>query len=740
MNKKKLYFVLFFSILVSLWVYPQETPAPTQPPIEYICHVYHEGIPEGVEIRYYGDYEGKAITPFDIGPYPRPFRVVLEPTIIDIRTSDFDGMYTMGWQWADNLKPYPFSNLHMTMETRDVSPELSVIIRYLGYTSPTLEPSPGPTCMPPCPESTKAPPPFWDNVTLAGLTFSIPEYNPDEIMIGVQIDSTIARSLDWGTPSESNNVITIDTQLIEWKGPCPQKETWLYHTYDLKDLISGEDYIIKINGWGYEMGSYTFTHDDPTPTPMTPPAPPWEEYEDPNVTVQYRTINGITSAEVTLMFIEGESNLYSFYGWGTLGKSGNTFTSEPVIFQNTEAAVSEKVKYYSITYDLGPLSSGTYTFGIKPWNSDYAFIEDFVVDAEQTPPPPTPSPTPRTEPFVEVTVSTEEVVYPYEDTFTVDLVNYGGECDFSLILNTSGTRINYNISQGHLNTGETLTITGTVDWSQFSTNASYGYFTDVEVSAPGYVEDIRFYIMVNYNGPTVTPSASPTPSPTPTTDPGITPSPTPTGTPGPYQQPGDVWFVPEDTTVSIDTDFTTEVHACTGTQLFAAYGFEITFDPSILSVKNSIGMNGVDPGPDGYIAAASVPNPGILKISGFDATGTGPGLDLHILTIHWTSGQEEGTTNLLLAVDSFVAPDTGTIGYPSGKDGTVTVFIPGIGDVNGDDRVDIVDALLVAQYYVGLNPPGFNPFAGDVNCDGSVDIIDALLLAQYYVGLINDFC
>ena len=62
-----------------------------------------------------------------------------------------------------------------------------------------------------------------------------------------------------------------------------------------------------------------------------------------------------------------------------------------------------------------------------------------------------------------------------------------------------------------------------------------------------------------------------------------------------------------------------------------------------------------------------------------------------------------------------------------------------LGDVNGDGFIDIVDALLVAQYYVGLNPPGFNPDAADVNCDGEVDIIDALLIAQYYVGIITTF-
>jgi hypothetical protein len=58
------------------------------------------------------------------------------------------------------------------------------------------------------------------------------------------------------------------------------------------------------------------------------------------------------------------------------------------------------------------------------------------------------------------------------------------------------------------------------------------------------------------------------------------------------------------------------------------------------------------------------------------------------------------------------------------------------GDVNGSGSVDIVDALLIAQYYVGLNPANFNAAVADVNCSVSVDIVDALLVAQYYVGLI----
>jgi arabinoxylan arabinofuranohydrolase len=61
------------------------------------------------------------------------------------------------------------------------------------------------------------------------------------------------------------------------------------------------------------------------------------------------------------------------------------------------------------------------------------------------------------------------------------------------------------------------------------------------------------------------------------------------------------------------------------------------------------------------------------------------------------------------------------------------------GDVNGSGVIDIVDALLVAQAYVGLNPSNYNALCADVNCSGAVDIVDALLIAQRYVGLISSF-
>jgi endoglucanase len=44
-----------------------------------------------------------------------------------------------------------------------------------------------------------------------------------------------------------------------------------------------------------------------------------------------------------------------------------------------------------------------------------------------------------------------------------------------------------------------------------------------------------------------------------------------------------------------------------------------------------------------------------------------------------------------------------------------------LGDVNASGSIDIIDALLVAQYYVGLDPAGFNPAVADTNCNGTID-------------------
>jgi spore coat protein CotH len=85
---------------------------------------------------------------------------------------------------------------------------------------------------------------------------------------------------------------------------------------------------------------------------------------------------------------------------------------------------------------------------------------------------------------------------------------------------------------------------------------------------------------------------------------------------------------------------------------------------------------------------------------------------------------------------------TGTFIYPDHPTPTpeMTPTIAMYGDVNMDNKIDIIDALLIAQYYVGLDPEELKNLAvADVNNDGKIDIVDALLVAQFYVGVVPGF-
>ena len=58
------------------------------------------------------------------------------------------------------------------------------------------------------------------------------------------------------------------------------------------------------------------------------------------------------------------------------------------------------------------------------------------------------------------------------------------------------------------------------------------------------------------------------------------------------------------------------------------------------------------------------------------------------------------------------------------------------GDVDGDGVVDLADAVLVINHYVGKPVTTFIEKAADVDGDGVVDLADAVLIINYYVGKI----
>jgi|GEM_PF-1484441 len=82
---------------------------------------------------------------------------------------------------------------------------------------------------------------------------------------------------------------------------------------------------------------------------------------------------------------------------------------------------------------------------------------------------------------------------------------------------------------------------------------------------------------------------------------------------------------------------------------------------------------------------------------------------------------------------------------------SLSQLIPVLGDVTCDRVIDIGDALMIAQYSVGLRSEAASCRLGqaannldigpaDVDQNGSVDVGDALIVAQCSVGLTNSFC
>ena len=74
-------------------------------------------------------------------------------------------------------------------------------------------------------------------------------------------------------------------------------------------------------------------------------------------------------------------------------------------------------------------------------------------------------------------------------------------------------------------------------------------------------------------------------------------------------------------------------------------------------------------------------------------------------------------------------------GDPTGSQSSVDQTLI-VGDVDGDGVVDLADAVLVINHYVGKPVTTFIEKAADVDGDGVVDLADAVLIINYYVGKI----
>ena len=199
-----------------------------------------------------------------------------------------------------------------------------------------------------------------------------------------------------------------------------------------------------------------------------------------------------------------------------------------------------------------------------------------------------------------------------------------------------------------------------------------------------------------------------------------------------YADVGDIWVHPPEITVG-PGPFTAEIHLDMGIQSMDTFQVEIVFDPAVIQ------LDGVEIPDTGWAWATNINEPGHVSVAAFNvAAGIAGGNDFHLLTVNFiNSGAQCSNIDI---IDSWIGTPRLDLTGISGVVNPQYCPAPLTGDANGDSIIDIVDALLTAQYYVGLDPQNFNPDAADVDCNGSIDIIDALLMAQYYVGIISSFC
>jgi len=137
--------------------------------------------------------------------------------------------------------------------------------------------------------------------------------------------------------------------------------------------------------------------------------------------------------------------------------------------------------------------------------------------------------------------------------------------------------------------------------------------------------------------------------------------------------------------------------------------------------------------------------PGIARCTGVSIAGvSGADLRLCDITFQADVGAPTGASTPLVANCVVKTDPSGTPILCNTEDGKITI---GQGDVNCDGVVNVVDALFILQYEVGLRvdsggcplppppPDTLNAAGGDVNKDGLTNVVDALFILQCEVGM-----
>ncbi|MBN2533062.1 MAG: hypothetical protein JXB88_09225 [Spirochaetales bacterium] len=717
----KQYIILLILMVYTLPVFPQD----------YTVTV--EGIgPPGITVKYSGDFEGTGEVPFIIGPYPAPFTVYIEPTTLEIEKASGMGYYLAGFPGESGNEVVAMAEL--TTEESEVTKSLI----YLDYDGPTTTPAPTPL-------TTTGPvtrgyirgviTDMESGAGIEGATVII--YNPNTGIEEFTLTTSSDGSYDTGYFMSTN--IKISNWYIEvQKDGYYTGERYLYCW-----TCSGNIELTSLSG-----GS-------PQPLPSFSPTPPPGPTSTPVNKALWNPLTLITRPDIEITR-DGEVVVPYFFqtpcvrvvNWGTPVKNGNTITINPffVYWNGSEFKPNYYLKHaYFIE---GVKANEEYTFLFESWDASSFEVNKYLM---------TPAPTPSDaevylNPSLAMAIITEngqttarltslffindyiDVMYEITEkgpvnqagnTFVLSphIIKYQDNTSTDIDTST------YDYSLGDLNPGtytvevyssDNLVLTkdfiiypastpappvskisGHVD----GTTKLFLYGTDYRIIQPDSYGDYQINDLSQDGYYVIRPIYIP-------------------------NQPESVFLAPENNgTVSGYFEFalqvSPDVRDCEYNPSlltfdgvysdFTGQNFTITALSDVKTVVHHV---------DYYIDGQSVYKDTTCAYDTFT-----------YLFYYDTALLTNGYHTLKAVIYSLDEPLEKEIRFQ--VTGGQTVFL---GDVNNDNTVDIIDALLTAQYYVGLEPPGFNPDNADVNCDAKIDILDALLIAQYYVGLISEFC
>jgi len=207
------------------------------------------------------------------------------------------------------------------------------------------------------------------------------------------------------------------------------------------------------------------------------------------------------------------------------------------------------------------------------------------------------------------------------------------------------------------------------------------------------------------------------------------------------------WAAPPNQTMIPDQAFTLDVTVKSNSVRVGRYDFVVTFDTTKLRLDTAyqdatgLCISGICPGTSALVNRfPPIIDGNTITLTGYDATGKGPGNDLQLLVMHFRSRYVAEAPSFVTAValkTNLLATAYGDNIGTGARGATVNVSTGLCGDADGNTAVNIVDALAIARKVVGMPPPPtVEDVLADVNKDARVAIGDALQIARYSVGLV----